>query len=100
MILNTTSDIKLYSCISFESRQFFKRKFYLKQTYAITGGPHGEEGPGQLPQFPPPLNPALAVAHMVRFALKSRMDVENPRYDLSYFVYLQSLAIPTLGVPH
>jgi len=58
MILNVISEYSLNFCISFESRQFFKRIFYLKQINVITGGPLGTEGPGQLPSFPP-LNPAL-----------------------------------------
>jgi len=41
-------NMELYSCISFESRQFFKRIFSFKQINVITGGPLGAEGPGQL----------------------------------------------------
>ena len=45
-------NIDLYSCIACES-QSFKRIFYLKQIFVITGGPLGAEGPGQLPRCPP-----------------------------------------------
>ena len=60
MILKATSEYRVVFFISFESQQFFKRTFYLKQINVITGGPLGAEGPGQLPPFPP-LNPALRV---------------------------------------
>jgi len=55
MILNATSNIELYSCISFESRQFFKRIFYLKQINIITGAPLERRVRGNCPRCPPPL---------------------------------------------
>jgi len=54
-------DIELYSCISFESRQFFKRLFDLKQINVIIEGFLGAEGPGQLPLLPP------LIRHLVRY---------------------------------
>jgi len=49
--------IELHSCISSESRQFFKRIFYLKQINVITGTPRIGE-PGAIVPVAP-LNPAL-----------------------------------------
>jgi len=49
------SPIELYSCISFESRQFFKGIFYLKQINVITVAPLERRTGGNCP----PLNPAL-----------------------------------------
>jgi len=45
--------------MSFESQQFFKRIFYLKQTNVITGTPWSG-GPGAIAPVAP-LNPALNV---------------------------------------
>jgi len=44
--------IDLYSCIASESRQFFKRVFYLQQVIVITGNPFGG-GRGKLPPLLP-----------------------------------------------
>ena len=51
--------VELYSCISSESRKFFKRVVYLKQINFITGDPLAAECPGKLLPLTPPLNPAL-----------------------------------------
>ena len=55
----------LYFSIFFESRQFFKRIFYLKQMNIITLGLFRAEGPGQLLSFPPP-NPALMLTLIIQ----------------------------------
>ena len=49
----------MYSCISFESRQFFKRMFYLKQINVLTGAPLERRSRGNCPCCFPPLNPDL-----------------------------------------
>ena len=55
MILNATRNTEMYSCISFESRQVFKRIFYLQQKMSLWGPPWSG-GPGEIaPAAPPPL---------------------------------------------
>jgi len=64
-------NIDLYSCIECES-QSFKLLFYLKQIFVITGDPFRVEGPGQLPPFPPPLNPVMVTMKLTKNAAVSR----------------------------
>ena len=51
-------NIYLYSCIACESK-IFKRIFYLKQIFDITGGTLEWRVRGNCPRCPPPLNPDL-----------------------------------------
>jgi len=53
MLLNVRS-ADLHSCIAFESRQVFKRIFYLKQIIVITGAPSSGE-PGAIDPITLPL---------------------------------------------
>jgi len=52
-------NIDLYSCITSQFQQFFKRVFYLKQIIVITGAPFQREDRGNYLRCPPSLNPAL-----------------------------------------
>ena len=78
--------IELYSCISFESRQFFKRIFYLKQGNVIMWRPLRAEGPGQLPPLSPSLNPAL---RNIEATLKKLAGLNRILHCLSLMISLQ-----------
>jgi len=65
----------LYSCIAFES-QSFKRVFYLKQIFVITGTPLERRARGNCPRFPP-FNPALDPTEQEFIGYHSRLLLRN-----------------------
>ena len=55
MILNATTEYRVVSCIAFDSRQLFKRRFHLDQINVITGASRQRRAQA----IALPLNPVL-----------------------------------------